>query len=303
MIRLLTLVFCLVVFTGLAVRGAAQGAGPQAAAPQAGAEPLPAFEVASVRVNTTAQMNRLFRPQPGGRFEATNMRLRDLVQFAYQVRNFQIEGGPDWMDTTSFDIVAKAPGEVTAPMPGGAPSPYALMMRSLLADRFKLVVHQETKEVPIYVLALARADGRLGPELAPSTTDCAALVKAAAGGVPPPAIQGDRIQCGLRIGPGRMDMGGFSFAEFANGLSMLLQRTVVNRTGLSGNYDAKIIFSPEQLPGLPMPPPGTPGVPPLDPNAPSIFTAVQEQLGLKLDSSRGPVPLLVIDRAEMPVED
>ena len=131
--------------------------------PAGGSEPLPAFEVASVRVNKTAQMNRLFRPQPGGRFEAPNLRLRDSVQFAYQVRNFQIEGGPDWMDTTSFDIVAKAPGEVAPTAPGGPPSRYALMLRTLLADRFKLVVHQETKEVPIYVLALARADGRLGP--------------------------------------------------------------------------------------------------------------------------------------------
>ncbi len=303
MTRFPTLVLCLLVLTGLAVRGAAQGAGPQAVAPQTGSASLPAFEVASVRVNKSAQMNRLFRPQPGGRFEATNLRLRDLVQFAYQVRNFQIEGGPDWMDTTSFDIVAKAPGEVAPAAPGGPPSQYALMLRTLLADRFKLVVHEETKDAPVYVLTVARADGRLGPELAPSTTDCAALVKAAAGGVPPPAIQGDRIQCGLRIGPGRMDMGGFSFAEFANGLSMLLQRTVVNRTGLSGNYDAKMTFSPEQLPGLPMPPPGAPGAPPLDPNAPSVFTAVQEQLGLKLDSSRGPVPMLIVDRAEMPVED
>jgi uncharacterized protein (TIGR03435 family) len=86
-------------------------------------------------------------------------------------------------------------------------------------------------------------------------------------------------------------------------LSGLLQRTVVNRTGLAGIYDAKMTFAPEQLPGVPLPPPGAPGAPPLDPNAPSIFTAVQEQLGLKLESSRGPVPLLVIDRAEMPIED
>jgi hypothetical protein len=76
--------------------------------------PLPAFEVASIRVNKTAQMNRLFRPQPGGRFEATNLRLRDLIQFAYRVRNFQIEGGPDWMDKVNFDIVAKAPADIAA---------------------------------------------------------------------------------------------------------------------------------------------------------------------------------------------
>ena len=292
---------CLIITAAWAAPGAQSTPGQTTERPTA-AEPLPAFEVASIRVNKTAQMNRLFRPQPGGRFEATNMPLRDLIQFAYRVRNFQIEGGPDWMDTTSFDIVAKAPGEVTAVMPGGPPSPYALMMRSLLAERFKLAVHEETKEVPIYVLALARADGKLGPALTQSTTDCAALMKAAAG-APPPPMQGDRMVCGMRIGPASIDMGGMSFAEFANGLSFLLQRTVENRTGLIGSYDAKMTFAAEQLPGLPMPPPGAPGGPRIDPNAPSLFTAVQEQLGLKLESSRGPVQLLVVDRAEMPMED
>jgi uncharacterized protein (TIGR03435 family) len=99
-------------------------------------------------------------------------------------------------------------------------------------------------------------------------------------------------------------MGGFGVSELANALGVLLQRTVVNRTGLTGLYDAKMTFAFEQLPGAPpMPPPGAPGAPPIDPNAPSIFTALQEQLGLKLDSTRGPVQVLVVDRAEMPVED
>jgi uncharacterized protein (TIGR03435 family) len=274
-----------------------------AQAPAPAPQPLPAFEVASIRVNKSAQLGRQLRPQPGGRFEAINMRLRDLMQFAYQVRGFQIEGGPAWIDEVGFDIVAKAEGELPPPTPGGAPSPVALMLRSLLAERFKLVVHHETKELPVYALTLARGDGRLGPDLAPSTTDCAAMMKAVmAGGAPPPPAPGDRVQCGMRIGIGRMDMGGFAMSEFANGLGMLLQRTVVNRTGLTGNYDAKVTFSPEQLPGLPPLPPGAAG-PPIDPNAPSVFTALQEQLGLKLDSTRGPVQVLVIDRAEMPVED
>jgi uncharacterized protein (TIGR03435 family) len=293
-----------VVVVSLTVTAAIRAA--QAPATPAAQEPLPAFDVASIRVNKTAQMNRMFRPQPGGRFEATNLRLRDLIQFAYQVRNFQIEGGPDWIDTINFDIVAKAPGDVPPPMPGGPPSPYMLMLRTLLAERFKLVVRQETKELPIYALSIARADGRLGPDMSVSTTDCETMMKAAMkGGAPPlPPIQDDRITCGLRIGLGRLDMGGFGVAELANALGVLLQRTVVNRTGLTGFYDAKMTFAPEQLPGAPpMPPPGTPGGPPIDPNAPSIFTALQEQLGLKLDSARGPVQVLVIDRAEMPVED
>jgi uncharacterized protein (TIGR03435 family) len=167
-------------------------------------------------------------------------------------------------------------------------------------------VRPETKELPIYALTLARSDGKLGPDMAVSTTDCQTMVQAAmkGGAPPPPPLQNDRIVCGLRIGPGRLDMGGFGVSELANALGVLLQRTVVNRTGLTGNYDAKMTFAPEQLPGAPpMPPPGAPGGPLIDPNAPSIFTALQEQLGLKLDSTRGPVQVLVVDRAEMPVED
>src|SRR5687768_4382124 len=140
---------------------------------------LPKFEVASVRINKTGTMNRLFRPQPGGRFDTTNVRLRDLVMFAYQVRPFQVEGGPDWVDSVGFDIVAKAETDVAPPIPGGPPSPINLMIRSLLADRFKLVVHNETKDSPIYALTLARQDGRLGPALKASTTDCAAMMKGA----------------------------------------------------------------------------------------------------------------------------
>ena len=263
-------------------------------------EPLPRFEVASVRINKTGTMNRLFRPQPGGRFETTNVRLRDLVMFAYQVRPFQVEGGPDWVDSVGFDIVAKAETEVPPPTPGGPAGPVQLMIRSLLADRFKLVVRNETKEAPIYALTLARSDGKLGPDLKPSTTDCAAMMKAAlgrGGGPPPPGSP----FCGLRMSPTRLEMGGFGLGEFVNGLGNLLARTVVNRTGLTGNYDLVLTYSPEQLPGLQLPPGVTP--PAVDPNAPSIFTALQEQAGLKLESTRGPVQVVVIDRAEMPIED
>ena len=263
-------------------------------------EQLPSFEVASVRINTTGTMNRLFRPSPGGSLDTTNVRLRDLVTFAYQVRPFQVEGGPDWMDSIGFDIAAKAEGEVPPLRPGGPAGPFQLMMRSLLADRFKLAVHNETKDLPVYALTLAREDGKLGPTLKPSTSDCEALMKAALerGGAPPPP---GAPFCGLRMSPTRLEMGGFGLSELVNALGNLLGRTVVNRTGLAGPHDLTLSYSPEQLPGVPLPP----GVPPpaVDPNAPSIFTALQEQAGLKLESTRGPVQVIVIDRAEMPVED
>ena len=265
-----------------------------------------AFEVASVKSNKSGEMGARVQRQPGGRFNAINMPLRDLIMFSYQVRPFQIEGAPDWIGPARYDIVARAESEFPLSPPGGPPPPDMLMLRTLLADRFKLVVHFETKELPIYTLSLARSDGRLGPQLTPSTTDCAAIIKAAIGrgGPPPPPPGSDgRMQCGMGLAPNRLMGGGFPISEFTNILSVLVQRTVVDRTGLTGNYDVLMTFQPEQLPGpggaLGPPPPAVTG----DTNAPSVFTAVQEQLGLKLEPARGPVRVLVIDRVEPPTED
>lgn len=271
------------------------------------ADPLPSFEVASVRVNRTNEIGSFIRRQPGGRFNATNMPLRTLIQFAYQVRPFQVEGAPDWTASTRYDIAARAEGDLPLTPPGTV-AQEMLMLRSLLADRFKLAVRSETRDMPIYELRLARDDGRLGPNLSVTSTDCQALMKAAAarGGqpAPPPPGPGDRVQCGMRIGPGRLSAGSMPMSEFANVLATLLQRTVVDRTGLTGFYDAEMTFFMEQLPGpggAPLAPPT--GVPAPDSSAPSIFTALQEQLGLKLESARGPVPVLIIERVEQAVED
>ena len=124
---------------------------------------------------------------------------------------------------------------------------------------------------------------------------------------PGPPQPGERIPCGIRIGPGNMAVGGMTLAQFANSLGMFVGRVVLDRTGLAGNYDANLRWTPDQMPQRA---PGTPADQPIrvngidiDPNGPSIFTAVQEQLGLKLDAQRGPVEMLVVDRAEHPVED
>lgn len=182
-------------------------------------------------------------------------------------------------------------------------------MRSLLAERFKLSVHRESREVPIYHLILARSDGRLGPELRPSSVDCRALVEArkAEGLKPEPPKPGERPQCGARVGFGEIAAGGQPLFELITILSATVQRNVVDRTGLSGIFDIYLKWTPDQLPPRP---PGLPADQPLringaeiDPNGPSIFTAVQEQLGLKLDAQRGPVEVLVIDRIERPTPD
>jgi uncharacterized protein (TIGR03435 family) len=269
--------------------------------------PLPAFEAASVKQNKDAPPGQFVRRQPGGRFTTTNMPLRELIRFAYQVQNFQLEGGPAWLTTDRWDIVAKAEGDPLPSPPGGPPDPMMLMLRTLMVDRFKLVVHRETKELPVYALVLARKDGKLGPKLTPSTVDCAAMAAARgrSNAPPPPAPPqpGERPVCGFRIGFGQMAAGGFPLSQLATGLSGLVQRVVLDRTGLTGSYDLEMTFAPDpsQFPGGALPP----GVelPPIDPNSPSIFTALQEQLGLKLDAQRGPVEVLVIDRVERPTAD
>jgi uncharacterized protein (TIGR03435 family) len=185
------------------------------------------------------------------------------------------------------------------------------MMRALLAERFKLVLHNETKDSPIYALIMARSDGRLGPSLTKSEANCDGAGPGRGRGGPPPPPgppqPGDRMACGIRIGLGNIAVGGSPLSQFANSLGMFAGRVVQDRTGLTGNYDFNLTWTPDQMPQRA---PGTAADQPIqvngvaiDPNGPSLFTAVQEQLGLKLDSQRGPVELMVIDRAEKPVED
>jgi uncharacterized protein (TIGR03435 family) len=287
----------------------AGGAALAAQTPQSA--PTPAFEVASIKPNNSGDGRVMMQNQPG-RYIATNVTLRLLIRNAYQLQDFQITGGPSWLASDHFDINAKVPDEFRAmapPAPGSGPGPLQLMIRSLLAERFKLVVHNETKESPIYALILARSDGKLGPGLKKSNVDCAALFaagRARGGAMPPPPQPGERMQCGMRIGPGNLMGGGALMPQFANTLGMFAGRIVVDRTGLEGAYDVDLTWTPDQMPQRP---PGAGDGPPqingvaVDPNGPSLFTAVQEQLGLKLDSQRGPVEMLVIDRAEKPVEN
>jgi uncharacterized protein (TIGR03435 family) len=262
----------------------------------------PTFEVASVKPNKSGQPFVSFGIQPGGRFTATNVPLRLLIRNAYQIQDFQVVGGPAWISSDRFDVIAKAEGDIPPAAPGGPPGPMQFMLRALLAERFNLKVHTEQRELPIYTLVLARSDGKLGAQLRPAGVDCA-TVSARRGGPPPAApVPGERVPCGIRIGPGQMTGGGLPLSQLATTLSPFVQRVVVDRTGLSGNFDFDLTWTPDQIPQGP-PPAGAPPLPPIDPNGPSLSTAVQEQLGLKLDSARGPVDALVIDHVEPPTPD
>lgn len=258
------------------------------------------YEAASVKPNKEGGRGSSIRRQPGGRLTATNFPLRALITFAYQIQGFQLVGDPSWIRNENFDIVAKMEGDPPPVMPGTGPDPHMLAMRTLLAERFKLAVHRETREMDIYALVVNRPDGTLGPNLRRTTTDCEAMMAARRGG-PPPAQPGPDapFQCGMRGTPGRLTVNAMPLSLFANNLSGQVQRVVVDRTGLSGGWDFEITYAPEQ----PVNPP--PGVefPAADPNAPSLFTAIQEQLGLKLQSTKGPVEVLVVDRIERPTSD
>jgi uncharacterized protein (TIGR03435 family) len=258
-----------------------------------------AFEVASVKPNRADDGRVMLSMQPGGRFTATNVALRMLIRQAYEMQDFQIVNGPGWIGTDRFDVVAKAPeGEVTADR-------LRPMLRALLAERFHLAAHTETREMSIYALVKARSDGKLGPKLTASTTDCTAARGRRGGPPPAPPQPGQRIDCGLMMGLGRMNAGGMPLTELARTLSQQVGRVVVDKTGLAGTYDFELTYTPENLGlggGAPPQLNGGPA-PAIDPNAPTLFTALQEQLGLKLDSDRGPVTVLVIDRVEQPTAD
>lgn len=275
--------------------------------------PSPAFEAASIKPNNSTSLGRRFGV-PGDRFVATNETLWQLITVAYgapgvlpqPLASYQISGGPKWIDSDRFDVEAKAAGDVVRGTEGTRRK--QLMLQTLLAQRFKLAVHHERKDMPVYALVLARRDRRLGPKLRRSELNTAA-VRGNPNNPPIPlptfgtpacdAAGGARCSPGLGIG-GVFKGGAMTTTELTVYLSRWLDRTVIDRTGLTGAFDVEFQFSSDGLPGAPTGPPGVER-PPSD--GPSIFTAVQEQLGLKLESTRSPVDILVIDHAEKPTED
>jgi uncharacterized protein (TIGR03435 family) len=290
-----------------AVRGLVAQGKALDAPPYAGAR----FEVASIKPFKSD--NGMMQMQLGvqlSRFTSSGMPLRQLMMFAYGVQPFQIEGGPNWLTTERFEITAKIPDAyVNAPVRPDVMGPVNYMMQALLADRFRLVIERSTKEAPVYELQLARSDRKPGPKLTVSKTDCAEIMaKARAGGAPPPPpLPGEPPQCALFMSPGSMGGGSLTMASLARALSNRLGRPVIDKTGLEGNYDFSFDFAPDfgagPGGGPPTPPPGAPQLPPVDPNAPNIITALQEQLGLKVEAKRGPVDTIVIKSVELPTPD
>jgi uncharacterized protein (TIGR03435 family) len=261
-----------------------------------------AFDVASVKRNESGDFRRAIGPGPGGRFQALNNTLRELVTYAYGVdmarAALQIAGGPPWMDRDRFDIDAVAPGGASTPAEARE------MVRTLLAERFKLQVRRETRDVPTFDLVIDRGDARLGARLRVSTVDCEARRAAARRGGPPPAAAGPppnpatvRPVCGLRQTPALFAGDAVTMTQLASALGPASGRIVFDRTGLSGYYDVDLEWTPgqEQAPRAD----NAPAVA-VDASMPPIFTAIREQLGLRLESSRAPVEMVVVVSAERP---
>ena len=246
----------------------------------------PSFEVASVKPNNTGNRGSAWSSQPGGRFIAVNLTLAMIIRNAFDLQEAQLAGLPDWGNSERFDITAKAEKEFV--ITGERPSLMQRMVQSLLEERFKLVAHRETRDLPAYALVVARADGQLGPQLKPSPIDCIALNAARRAGTATPLPPGTRPPCVMRGGAGKLAAGSIPMNDLAATLSGLAGRQVVDRTGLKGGFDFDFTWSPEQV---------------ADASGPSLFTALQEQLGLKLEPQRIPTDVLVVDSIERPTPD
>jgi bla regulator protein BlaR1 len=237
------------------------------------------FDVASVKPADPDSQRTFIGMQAGGRFTASAS-LRALIGFAYQMRSYQISGGPRWLDTANYSVEGRPQEGISMP-----PGPEGIrvlipMVQSLLADRFKLVVHRETKEGQIYNLVLAKDGAKLKES----------------------ENKPGRFRGVGNGGPGQLTGTSAPLGVLAVVLSERIGRTVIDKTGLTGTYDFELKWSPDpgqSAAGLPA------GISnqASDPNGPSIFTAIQEQLGLKLESARAPVDVLVVDQAEKPSEN
>ena len=250
-------------------------------------EPALAFEVTSVKPNRTGDRSSRFQLLPGGRFVATNTTVRALLQSAYRFDYlpFQVIGGPSWLDSERFDVEGRAGSASPSPADVDA------MVRSLLVSRFKMVYARESRDMPVYHLVV-RADGRAGPQLRPASKPCDRTPVTVNVPTPDPNAL---PRCGARFTRGtlgqRIEGLGTTLDELAQRLSSPAQRIVVNRSGREGVFDFELDYTPDSQAAAA----GDTGLP--------LFTALQEQLGLRLESARGPVDVLVIQSAERPEEN
>ena len=253
----------------------------------------PAFEVASVKPNVSGS-DATSSNGSAGTYTAVNLSLRRIIGIAYRIDLALVRDrivGPQLIDSGRFDITARIP-------PGGS-NQVPDMLRTLLAERFALTAHVEMRDASGYALTRVRKDEQLGPQLTRTSLDCS-KPDAFFSGSPGEAIKSERPRCGIvstvDANGGLLRGGGRTMAELAKNLTGQVRRTVVDRTGLTGAYDFMLRWTPENFQNVtPVSGPSTDGT--------LIFTALQEQLGLKLQDERVPVEFLIVDKVQQPTPD
>jgi uncharacterized protein (TIGR03435 family) len=274
----------------------------------------PKFEVSSVRANTSnAPMQALPTLQPSGRVFAINLPLRELIQVAYGLRDNQLIISSQLADAR-FDLDARAGANATRDQA-------IAMLRTLLTERFNLKAHAEKRELPMYALVRVNAD-RLGPQLKPSPADCASLTFPSGPGLPPPppppppAMAGTPLlanrmlaRCPTMFFTGGMSVRAMDMTAFSIALERIVRRPVNDKTGLQGAFDFDLTYTPDTLDA----PGGTGAIggavggpvagPPAQQGGPSLFEALRNQLGLRLEGGRAPIDVLVVDRVQRPTEN
>jgi uncharacterized protein (TIGR03435 family) len=262
------------------------------------------FEAASIKPNKDPVPGLVprgtFESRPG-RFRASQATLLELITAVYDLFDYEVLGAPRWATSDRFDIVAT--------MPAGEPSNQEVrlrsMLRALFAERFKLVVHEERREMPVYSLVVTRPDRTLGARLLPFKGQCADdPTKVALPDLTKPlpatdASQGPRL-CISGVTVGRIQGRGVLLSSLTEMLSRLpaVRRRVIDRTGFTGLFDYDMEWTPTVAPAGVVVPTDRPAE-----TGPNIFTALQEQLGLKLESGKEPLPVLVIDSVNQPSPD
>src|SRR5215471_10857165 len=261
----------------------------------------PQFEVVSVKVSPPP-LTQIGVTNRGGRFVATGFSLKMLVGRGYALPEARVLGGPGWVESERYDIEAKAPDSA-------APNQLASMILSLLEDRFRLKAHKETRELPVYELVVPKNGPKMKLSEDQTPPAPAGPPPGGRGAGPLPASPFDggplpRGVSGFGIAGGRFTFQGSAIpvATLVNALQQRVDRPVIDKTGLKGLFDIKLEWTPgAEAPPSPFGPnPNGPPPPPVDDSAPTIFTAIQEKLGLRLESSKGPVDVVVIESAEKP---
>lgn len=233
------------------------------------------FEVASIKPSDPAVPGMRIGIEPGGIFSARGVTLKNLITQSYELQDFQVSGGPGWINTERYDIQGKGNGpavseedlvKMTAEQQNQFQQQMLAKLRALLADRFQLKIHQETKEMPVYALVVAKN----GPKIVKKADN----------------LSWESQMSVRRNAEGKTEVTGkvIPLERLAHQLAGQVGRPVNDKTGLKGAYDFKVTFAPDLN----------------DREGPSIFTALEEQLGLKLDPQRGPVEVVVIDSVERP---